>query len=424
MSGGSGDQPPAGRPPRRYLRHIRQHAGRSILIFGARAYVAPSGVGSGRAWTSNAHLASGQPDAAPEDRLRPGAVHLRHHAFPQPRGRPGRPGGDARGGGLAQGGDPLPAGHRRVVGGIAHAYRARAVQAGAAHHAADADLGAAPDRPRARHPVPAAPAHRQHAHCARRLRRRGQLPLRAGTAVAGERRLAEHAAADRVAARLHRHPFLAAAVPALSRPAAGAAVRCHRPAAGCARRLHGVGAHGRLLDRGCAHARQGERADALAERGRWRQPRALPLDRALRLRRHPAVRRPVHVRALHRAEPAAEECHHLHRRPDRAGAGGADAAGDQPQAQDPARVRVRRPRPLLHLPRAHRFRCQRAHAARLSRGHHARQHRRPAQRAPRLPGPARRRADRDAPAAAGQHRAQGRRPAGARTRPASRSRWR
>ena len=282
----------------------------------------------------------------------------------------------------------------------------------------------APDRPRARHPVPAAPAHRQHAHCARRLRRRGQLPLRAGTAVAGERRLAEHAAADRVAARLHRHPFLAAAVPALSRPAAGAAVRCHRPAAGCARRLHGVGAHGRLLDRGCAHARQGERADALAERGRWRQPRALPLDRALRLRRHPAVRRPVHVHALHRAEPAAEECHHLHRRPDRAGAGGADAAGDQPQAQDPARVRVRRPRPLLHLPRAHQFRCQRAHAARLSRGHHARQHRRSAQRAPRLPGPARQRADRDAPAAAGQHRAQGRRPAGARTRPASRSRWR
>ena len=120
--------------------------------------------------------------------------------------------------------------------------------------AAAAAVGAVPDRPRAAHPVPAAAAHRQHAHRARVLRRRGQLPLRAGAPVAGKRHPAEHAAAHRVAARLHRHPLLAAALSALPRRPAGAAVHRHRRAARRARRLHGLGAHRRHLDR--------ERADA------------------------------------------------------------------------------------------------------------------------------------------------------------------
>ena len=324
-----------------------------------------------------------------------------------------RSGDDARGAGLAPGGDPLLAGHHRAGAGAGDAYRARALQAGAAHHAAASALGAVPDRPRAAHPVPAAAAHRQHAHRARVLRRRGQLPLRAGAPVAGKRHPAEHASAHRVAARLHRHPLLAAALSALPRRPAGAAVHRHRRAARRARRLHGVGAHRRHLDRGCAHVRQGEGADALAERRRWRQPRALPVDRPVRLCRPPGLHRPVHRRAPIPAEHPAQDGHHVHGRPDRAGALRADAARDQPHEQDPARLRLRRARALLDLSRAHRRGRGLAFSARLPGSHHAGQHRRAAERAPGLPGPAGKRDDDHAPAAAGQHRAGRRRAAGA-----------
>src|SRR5581483_9453781 len=164
------------------------------------------------------------------------------------------------------GGDALGAGHLGAGGGAPDARGARALQARAAYDAADADLGAHADRAWTAHSVPAAAPYRQHAHRPRRFRRRRQLSLRAGAPVALQRLAAELAPADGVAARVHRHPLLAAALPALPWPAAGVAVYRYRRAARRARRLHGLGPARRLLDRGCADLRQAEGADALAER--------------------------------------------------------------------------------------------------------------------------------------------------------------
>ena len=95
----------------------------------------------------------------------------------------------------------------------------------------------------------------------------------------------------------------------------------------------------------------------------------------------------------------------LHRRADRQGAARADAARDQPHEARAARFGLRRPRALLDLPRAHRARLVRAAAAGISRKRHARQHRCAAQRASRLPDPARALSRRHAPVEVRQHRA-------------------
>ena len=110
---------------------------------------------------------------------------------------------------------------------------------------------------------------------------------------------------------------------------------------------------------------------------------------AARLCRRPADDRPHHGLALLRAEHAAEDRHQVHGRADREGAARADPARDQPHAQHPARLGVRRARALLDLPGAHRRGLGLAEPARLPGSHHARQHRRAAERAPCLPGAAR-----------------------------------
>ena len=146
------------------------------------------------------------------------------------------------------------------------------------------------------------PAHRQHARRPRVVRRRGQLPLRAGAPVAGQRDPAEHAAGAGVAARLHRHPLLAAALRALSRRrsrcccSSPSPCRSPRSAASWCR-----GAPWPCSIENPRDVRQGQGADALAERRRRRQARRLPLAGPAGLRRRAAARRPLHRLALLRA---------------------------------------------------------------------------------------------------------------------------
>ena len=109
----------------------------------------------------------------------------------------------------------------------------------------------------------------------------------------------------------------------------------------------------------------------------------------------------------------------LPRRADGARALGPDAARDQPHERRAACLRLRRPRPLLDLPRRRRDRARRADAAGRRRGHDARQHQGAAARAARLPDPAARAHHGHAP---GRRRhAQGRL---GRQRRASSARWR
>ena len=217
---------------------------------------------------------------------------------------------------MALGHHALVAGHVRAADGAGDSHGAGAAEAGQPLHAAPAAVGADPDRSRSAHSIPAVAAHRQHARRARAVRRGGQLSLRAGAAVAGQRAAAEHAAGAGVAARLHRRALLVAPVSALSRRAARAAVRRHRRAAGVARRFHGVGAGRGAADREPrdAGARQG--ADQLAERGEQRGAGGLAADGPIGLCRRAAAGRRADCLALLRVQHQAEAVDPLHRRTD------------------------------------------------------------------------------------------------------------
>ncbi len=376
----------------------------------------------GRLLVDNAHLAPGKPAATPADRLGADPLCVRCHAFSQHRTGPRPSGNDASGAGLAATRHPLATRHDHPGPGARHPHLARAIQARHPRDAAAAALGAVPDRARIADPLPAPAAHRQHKDRPHRLRRGGQLSLRAGAAVAGRCASAERAPAPGLVARLHRHPFLAAALHALSLRHTGAAVHCHRHPARRAGRLHGVGPRRVGLPREPADVRPGQGGDQLAERGCRSHAGLVPDPGSVRLCRRPAARRAGRRLALLLFEHAPEDGHQVHGRSDRAGAAGADAARDQPQAQDPARGRLRRTGALLDLSRAHRRGLGLAEPARIPRGDYPRQHRGAQGRASCLPGPAHERAHRDAAAAAGEcWTAIGRHP-GARTRQVSRGR--
>ena len=221
-----------------------------------------------------------------------------------------------------------------------------------------AALGAVPDRAWPAHSVPAAAAHHQHAHRPCVLRRGGQLPR---TSWPGCGRRAPScrarcccwygctaASACTYWLRLYT-PYRAAA--------ACAAVRRHRRAARRARRLHGVGARRRAC-----RSRTPQMLAEVKELTNW--PNASR-------RRHPGVVSATSVRLGFAGRPAARSpsssggatyllstrpkiAIKYTRRADREGAARADPARDQPHAQHPARLGVRRARALLDLPRAHR----------------------------------------------------------------------
>ncbi len=227
----------------------------------------------------------GDYSAAAAARLRAHPLHVRRHALHQSRAGPHQHRHDAGRAAVALDGDALLAGHDRAARGAPHARFARALQARRPRDAAAAALGAGADPARDIDPVPAAAAHRQHAHRARLLQRERHLRLRAGAAVAGERHHPKPAARHRVGARLHGHPFLAAALPAVPArlPAAADAGR-HHPAGG-ARRLRRRRQQRRRRDRGPVGARQSQGADALAGRDGGRDARMAAQSGAHRVRR-------------------------------------------------------------------------------------------------------------------------------------------
>ena len=150
-----------------------------------------------------------------------------------------------------------------------------------------------------------------------------------------------------------------------------------------------VGARRGAADREPGDVRAREGADRLAERCRRRRAGRVPADWSGSASPASCCWSPPYRLALLRAEHAAEDVDHVHRRADGQGAGRPDAARDQPHARHPARVRVRRSGALLDLPRAHRRGRRRRCPPGLSRGRDARQHRRAAERASGLPGAAR-----------------------------------
>ena len=302
-------------------------------------------------------LLRGRPDAAPEDRLRADPVRVRHHAFPQPRGRARsiwRP--CTR---CSRGGRSSPA---RCPARSCCCWRwSRTSRWRSSSSPTARRCGCRPgswSRSALGLLIPFLlfPAHRQHAHRPRVLRRRGQLPLRAGAPVAGERHPAEHAAAAGVAARLHRHALLAAALSAL--PRGRSRCCCSSPLPFRSRRSAASWSSGRAVALSIENPQMLAQVKELTQLAQRRR-------RAMRWRTTGCSVRlgfagvlllvaALHRLALLRAEHAAEDGHQVHGRADRAGAARADAARDQPHAQHPARRRVRRPRALLHLPGAHR----------------------------------------------------------------------
>ncbi len=164
---------------------------------------------------SDARLMARRHTAAVAARLGAHPLHFRRHALHQPCAGARQHRHDAGGAAVALDRDAFLARHHRAAGGAAHARLAGPLQASRARHAAAAALGAGADPARHFDPLPAAAAHRQHAHRARLLQRERHLRLRAGAPVAGERDPAKPAARHRLGARLHGHSFLAAPLSAV-----------------------------------------------------------------------------------------------------------------------------------------------------------------------------------------------------------------
>ncbi len=244
--------------------------------------------------------------------------------------------------------------HDRAARCACHPRQSGALEAGAAHDAAHAVLGSDADLARASHPVLAVSPHRQHAYRPRLLRSAGQLPLRAVPFVARQCHPAEHTAAACVGARLHRHSFLVAALHALSRSTAGAAVPRHFGSACGARGLHGLGALRCSAEREPGDACTRQAVDQLARRGWQCRTCIIPIGGPARVCRCPCVCRSLLTVGLCGAQPHAENGHSLHGWPDRTGAAWADAARNQPDEPHSARFGLRRSCTLLDMPRPHR----------------------------------------------------------------------
>ena len=176
------------------------------------------------------------------------------------------------------------------------------------------------------------------------------------------------------------------------------AVPAHLPATADAGRHHSAGGARRLCrrrqqrrrrDRNPVGAGQSQITDALAQRGGGRDACMAAQFGAHRVRCGAGCCVGMHRLDVLRAPRRPESDRRLHRRPDGQGAARADAPRDQPHEGGAARFRLRRPRALLDLPRAHRARLVRPAFAGVPGKRDARQHRRAAERAARLPDQAR-----------------------------------
>ncbi len=291
---------------------------------------------------------------------------------------------------------PHPARADRTPGSLAARLAAHPVEGRDRPTGTRAGDPAAAARPRDRHPL------RQH-----RLRCRRRLCLCAAEHV-GVLVLADRQAAGRPSGRLDarlRRAVSLAALPAVVRPG--------RPLAA------GGGGHG--ADRSSRRLCRGRHGDPPAgpgpglagRRGRRHEPAA---ERRYRPHRRADELVPDRIRgggrrrlrgpgrAASRRAPQPRRDAALRQRQERTRHGRDDGAGGQPALRHPARLGVRRPRPLLDLPDPDRRRAGRSGDAERSRGQGAQAHRGAAERAPRLADRGGRRAGGDAAAAAAHRR--------------------
>ena len=364
-----------------------------------------------------------RPAATAAHQLRARALHLRAVPFPQPRARDLEHRGDGRHAGMAHGDHALMARLGRPRRRPPHPYRAELLEDRAAVDVAAAVLGGHPDRPRADHPP--APLRASGADA------RPPHPARPGDALFGDVAgpvepvcaPADVAAAGRLAARLHRAAFLAAAQPALPAACAGAVrargrhpdagaggLRRRRPRRGCQGRGDGGERHRAerrqrrlflrlggllrfriLLRRRLRRRAEGRAADLRSGAGRHGVLHRLGAAR----HRRGGARDP---RAASRAQPPHPR--QLHRRPLDRGARRPDLARAEPHGRHPARLDLRRQGALLDLPRQGRGRRGRFARAQSRRGDDAEADPRRARHPPRLPAPAAPRHHGDAHAAA------------------------
>ena len=286
-------------------------------------------------------------------RLRP--LHLRDAAPREPQSRPRvarRHGGRAR---LVRVALAEPGRRRGALYRVRGAHRDGALGDLPAPHLAHARVGGGAARPR---PVDSRAARR-----ARRRQQGGQPPLWAGRSVLARRAGAVATSAgprappDRRRRRgvepwLHRHALLAAPLSLVS--AHPAALRRGRAAAARARAtgLRERGPHGRGAGARAGRGRAAPAANPHAARGGNAQ--AHRVDDLLGVRRG-ARRRPARPRRAPRTR--ASPRHHSRHARRRAIGDGADRLHDsrgEPPGPDSPRVRLWRPRPMLHVPRPRR----------------------------------------------------------------------